>query len=468
MYSDNYFDSDEFKQHLRNYEEAKQTDGSVYMEPDDFMDIAQYYHMQSRFEEAMEVTEQALALFPDAVSPLAYKARLALNKEDNPAKAQTYVDRIADKSDWEYFYLVAEIMMYEDRDKEADEYLRGKYEEETEGEDREAFIVDVTILFCDYDYYDIAYDWLHMLPDKSTTEYQELLAKVFVGKGQYEEAERIFNGLIDKDPFSSSYWNQLANAQFLHNDLAGCISSSEYALAINPDDEEALLNRGNALFALGNNDEALKLYQHFSEIRPQEEVGYLFQAVIWLRKDNVEEAKKCLRQAEGKTAGNVERTEMIDQELILQLSAHGLLEEALSFIDSTIYNYGDRKDMLVLRGYALLENGRTEEARENFQQAAAISNDHPSVLLSIAVAFYDNGYTEQSYTVLQKMFDKVDENWANGYSYMALCARKLGRHDDYIAYLKKAGCLNPLEARTVLGRDFPDDADPADYYKYVL
>ena len=68
--------------------------------------------------------------------------------------------------------------------------------------------------------------------------------------GNYVESETILNELLDADPYFGPYWNQLAQSQFLRNDIQDSIISSEYSIAINPNDEEAVLNKANGLLHL--------------------------------------------------------------------------------------------------------------------------------------------------------------------------------------------------------------------------
>lgn len=52
------------------------------------------------------------------------------------------------------------------------------------------------------------------------------------------------------------------------NNIQESITSSEFSIAINPDDEEAILNKANGLFFLGNVDEAMKYYKTVGYIAP--------------------------------------------------------------------------------------------------------------------------------------------------------------------------------------------------------
>ena len=58
--------------------------------------------------------------------------------------------------------------------------------------------------------------------------------------GKYKDSERIFNELIDRNPYSTTYWNALASTQLMNEDYNNAITSSEYAIAIAPNDPEGI------------------------------------------------------------------------------------------------------------------------------------------------------------------------------------------------------------------------------------
>ena len=87
--------------------------------------------------------------------------------------------------------------------------------------------------------------------------------------------------------------------------------------------------------------------------------------------------------------------------------------------------------------------------------------------MRIIVSFYDNRYLDAAYALFQKYFRVVPEDQKDGFAYMALCCYELGRHAEFLKYLKKACHVNPKECRLVLSQLFPEDIEPKDYYGYI-
>ena len=295
--SEDYFLSNDFHSLLKRFEENENNGGYVLLNSDELIDIAEYYHNNGNRGRASEITEKTLALYPGSAAPLLFKARIALIEENDIAKAERYTEMIEDKSDLEYFYMKAEIMLAQGKPDNANQYLEDMFSTVSD-EDKDYFTIDSAALFIDYEYTDFAEQWLERTEDKELIEYKEQSARILMEKGEYEESKKLFNELIDLDPYSTQYWNALASSQFFNNNIEDSIQSSEYSIAINPQNTVALLNKANGLYNLGNFKEALKYYQRYNEQCPDDETGEMLMGFCHLLLDEFEEAVIHLTKAE--------------------------------------------------------------------------------------------------------------------------------------------------------------------------
>lgn len=262
---DIYYQSKKFKRLLQRYEELRDNNISEFLDSEDLTDVAEYYYSIGQDEKALETANYTNHLYPTATAPLAFKARMALLTYNNPTLANEIAETIVDKSDLDYLYLKAEIMIADNQVSKADQYLQEQYDNVIDEDDHEEFAIDAAALFADYEEIDYAEKWLNQSTMINEDEYKEIKVRILKGQGKYEASEILINELIDSNPYSCAYWNQLTQIQFLRNDVQGAITSSEYALAINPNDEEALLNKANGLFSLDNFVESLKYYQQYRQ-----------------------------------------------------------------------------------------------------------------------------------------------------------------------------------------------------------
>ena len=468
-YRDDYFDTPEFKEKLHTYEEAAQQGNTVYMESEDLVDIAEFYHSRDEFDQSLAAINYAIDMFEGATLPLVFRARMALFHEDDTDKADDFAEQIDDKTDLDYFYIKAEIMLVKDQAEAADEFLTANIDRIDE-DDREDYVVDVATLFSDYEVFDKAQKWLSMVEDQTSVEFKELKGRIAMGKGNYEESESIFNELIEDDPYSVPYWNNLASSQYLRNHINESITSSEFSIAINPDDDEAILNKANGLFSLGNYEEALTYYRRFSEVCSEEDTGEYFQGITLINLNRPEEAIPHLKKAEELSAEHSPNLKEIRRELAFALSRTGKLDEALAYAGKIkIQNKDDEVEIMTLKGHIYLENEHPEEAQECFRYAMSNSKKPGGTVFRIAVSAYDCGYIPLAYKMLHAVIDELTDPTNNvGYSYLALCCRRLGKTEEFLETLKQACERNPEEAKATLGEMFPPDIEPKDYYNFLI
>ena len=468
QYNEDYFKSEDFKELLDSYESARQVGEQPFLDADDLVDLADYYNYKGEGDKAVEAIDHALELYPEATLPNVFKAREALAEGDFES-AQYYADCIGDKDDPDYHYLTAEIMIADDRIETADRYLR-KIAKSVSEDEWEDFIKDCANLFVDYGVNGKAYQWMMRSKGDDSTDFKELMARTLFGLGKYKDSERIFNELIDRNPYSSHYWNALASAQLMDEDYSNAITSSEYAIAINPDDPDGLASKANGLFRLGNYEEALEYFSRLEKLMPDDELVQLNEGVCLVNLQRHQEAVPFLERALEVADDESEILPQIYLELAFCYSSMKQPSKALEMIDVAMELPGDTTDLMVIRGHILLENGMLEEAEKTFKKAIRESDNSPSVLLRIIVSLYDNRYVNSSYEMFKKFFDVVndyDPSFNKGHAYMALCCYDLGKNDEFLEYLGKSVELNPREAKLVLGFLFPEGMEPNEYVSFM-
>ena len=330
---DGYFEDEEFREMLEDYERTVKAGQPVFMDADDLADIADYYQEEGRYDDAQMAVDRALELQPDSVVALNYKIHNAIDQGDFDS-AEGFLDRIIDRDLPEYTYCRAEIWIAQDEVEKADEYLRREFEE-CPPEESQDFVLDVVNLYTDYGYSEKAMEWMMRAKQENTEDFKELMGRTLFGLGKYDDSERIFNELLDRNPFQKRYWNALASTQFMKEDYSGSVTSSEYAIAIDPEDAEGLLAKANGLFRLENFEEALEYYKRYSEKEPDDEFGLLHQGTCLINLGRNEEAVELLLEAEAIAPEDSPYLVEIYQELGFAYSELKMPETALYYIDQT-------------------------------------------------------------------------------------------------------------------------------------
>ena len=463
-----YFKSEEFRDLLERYEASINAGSTPFMDADDLVDLADYYTWQDKDEMAEKAIDCALELYPASTLPNVFKARKSLSTGDY-AEAEFYADAIENHDDPDYHYLVAEIKIAQGDIEEADEYLH-EYSKSVDPDEYEDCVRDCANLYIDYDQSEKAYEWMMRSKGDESDDFKELMARTLFGLGKYEDSERIFNELIDQHPYSKQYWNALASAQLMNEDYSNAITSSEYAIAIDPKDPDAVSSKASGLLRLGNYEEALKYYKMYSELAPNDEFGLLHQGVCLVNMNRNEEALPVLRMALAIAPKDSPFMVQIYQELAFCYGALHQVKQAIEMLDRTETLPCDHTDMLVVRGHILLQNNQINRAEEAFKMAIMKSDNSPAVMLRIIVSLYDNRYTQACYQMLLKFFAMVREyypNYKSGNAYMALCCYDLGRSEEFMKYLRLAVEQDPKEAQGVLSYLFPEATPVSEYVSYM-
>ncbi len=462
---DEYFDSEEFHELLDEYENAMSTGMPVFMDADELADIADYYQMTERYDEADSAIDLALSLSPGAIAPLSYKIHEAL-WNGNTDEARSYLEQIDETDEPDYIYDKAEILLAEGEEEKAEQLFQEEFKNVVP-EERQDYIVDVANIYVDYNYPEKAMQWMAQAQQEDSSSFKELMARTLFGLGKYKDSEKLWGELIDADPFSKHYWNALSSTQFMNENYSAAIESSEYAIAIDPNDPDGLLAKANGLYRLFNYEEALKYYERYSERVPDDEFGLMHQGTCLINMGRNEEAIEKLHQAEAVAPVDSPYLADIYQELSFAYSETDNEEKALEMLDRADENGADKIQTMVVRGHILLAKGKVAEAEHHFRQAV-LSSDEPNLtLLRVIVSLYDNHYLEAAYELFQKFFVIVGKDFDEGYGYMALCCYDLKRYSEFLSYLKKACERCPRECKVAMGHIFPEDLDPKEYYNYI-
>lgn len=318
-----YIRSDEFKELLDSYETARERDEMLYLDSDDLIDIAEYYHSINDYESADDAADYCLELHPDDSSALLFKARMMLIDDHDPEGAREVFSRVKDPDNYvESTYIRAELLIYDDMLDEADALLLEKYnsllaaskddadgdddddDDDDEGDgyvgDAERMPLDVAMMYVDLNMPDMAFEWMQRIEAPvpgMEYEFYETLARIAHYAGDSERVIKYLNKALDYDPYSVNAWMQLYDTYISTEQYDKALDCTEYALAIEPDDAEALMSRGNVLYELNRKDEAIECYKSCAQMYPEQEYPCMVLGTVYLEQKDFTTAMEFLREA---------------------------------------------------------------------------------------------------------------------------------------------------------------------------
>ncbi|HEV8678263.1 MAG TPA: tetratricopeptide repeat protein [Stellaceae bacterium] len=186
--------------------------------------------------------------------------------------------------------------------------------------------------------------------DPAPTPATAALALAAYERGELDEAERLCRAVIAAEPNNFDAHHLLAVIHARHGRHGDALASYGRALAVRPDDPQALSNRGATLDALGHYDDALASFDRALAIRPDYPPAL----------SNRGNALRALKRP----------------------------AEALASYDRALAIRPDFAEALSNRGTALHEMQRHAEALASYDKALALQPDHTHALSNRGLALH--------------------------------------------------------------------------------
>lgn len=463
-----YYQSRKFLNLLASYESAKSKGEPYYLEADDMADIADYYYMIGNADKAIETADEAIEIFPDASGPLSVRAHIALDYDNDLETAKSCVKRIIDTNDLDYVKIYAEILIFEKKDDEATEYLNERFQE-TDEDDRDDFALETASIYLNYGMPKTAKLWVNRCADKDCLDYLEIHAEICEQLGDLEHAEADISKLVDIDPYSIDYWCELGRVQGKLGKIEESIQSCDFALAIQPQCEEALYTKSNCLLVLGNLEDALACINKCIANNFEKSLYHLMSGTILLNLNRISDSEKELL----KTLKLAH-----EDEASVRFGAYELLatiylqlynpEEAIKLFDKLTSDVSDneRAEVAIIKGKMLIACGKTDEGTALFDFAAAQAEQDPALYYSLAQTATECGMYEYALDKLNIMFQKLSDKTV-GYACKAYCHLMLHQRSLYLTSLKHACEVNPNEVRIIFEKYLNGEITNSNLYNYL-
>ena len=267
-----YFQDQEFRTSLAAYERMQAGGETVELDAETLTDIAEFYAMSQRNDEANRCIQYALAFYPDSVDPKIFLARQQMFV-GNIQKAWEICDSIAEQDDREVIFLRAELYLIGQEEEMAYNLLFDSYLNDQE--DAAEFLYDSIGILKDYGLAEKALEWTDIL----RSQYPDYLAaiplqaEILIMKDENETAIKILDSYLHEMPFDTQAWLIMSEALEDEERFDEALEAVDYVLAINSEHADALLARGNILFDCTQIEEALKYYQMFLSYYPDDVSG---------------------------------------------------------------------------------------------------------------------------------------------------------------------------------------------------
>ena len=354
-YDKGFFDSPEFRETLKKYEQANQLNTTPYLGVDELIDLFSYFLSTDKPEEADKVRSIATRLHPGTPECTKMEVRLRLYRGEAQEAKQLF-STLKYTEDNESKLLKAEIMLSLKEFREAREIALEILHEATKaGGGENAYEALEIMLDCGF-----AHEALFICDNllRSTPGQKSLLevrAECLIEMQRIDEAVNIYNSLLDNEPYNTFYWEQLGHVYYMVKRYGKALECFEYEITINDDIEYAKMMQAYCYYHLKNYAQAREIFKAISARYPESSIPLFYTALSFYHEGNKELAKEIFNTITNiAQEGTVEMMlARINKAIILdELGETARADEAMAM---AILMHPDNMKQLILREKHLYE-----------------------------------------------------------------------------------------------------------------
>jgi tetratricopeptide (TPR) repeat protein len=290
--------SPELEKLIHFYEKQDNYDCLSVLKPEQFISLTDYYSQRRHKEEALNVCNYALSMYPYNMELVIRQAKLYFHFMDYD-KAIDLLEKaeLIAPDNKQVQYLLAKLY-HETGDAEAAiEHIQQAIDmDDTEAS--ELFLLKA-LIHMDHEEYEEALKVLQVLLSKNPNNSEALFefAQCCRELGQEKECILFFEKLIDKDPYAFETWNNLGIIYGLYNLHEKAIEAFDMAATINNENTEALYNMGNSYMETENYDKAIEIFNQCMEAGRNDYMIHLQTGLAYAYFDQYEKARYYFRKS---------------------------------------------------------------------------------------------------------------------------------------------------------------------------
>lgn len=485
-----YFESDEFKSVLDKYEASEKHGKSCYFDAEDFVDIADFYLLNERPDDAIKVVEVGLELHPDDDELLTTKSATLIFVHQYE-QAREVLDLVTDQEDNNVLYQRAQLKYCLEHDTDTaeemfvewisneEEQMKITHDEDTEFRIRDAYLHVITSFV---ELSDGRYDeelvkrWIEeyyaRFSPLGSNDCDLILGDLVRNEGMSDMVEKIYSSLLEYDPYINFGWTVLGVAQMLNGKCHEAIESADFALAIDPNNADSILTKAHAHYTLGQKNIALEYFEKYLTIF-DDPAQYLPYSICLITNDRVEEAKVYLSKCEEYVLLNDDQKDYQAQANFEMSEAYFAIEEiekAMKCIDRSLAIYPNDSQFLLHKATIHLVKEDFQECLENFTKCIVEADDKVWATANVAYRFILQNQSQIALQILETV--TPDQDCFPYYrcisAYKALAYSNTDQTEEFLTHLKQACEECPDTLKFLFWDKFPETVNPKDYYTYLI
>lgn len=427
-YDKEYYESPEFRELMKRYEEAVEQHSIPYFGINELADLLAYGLATGKLELAANVLAIAKNLHPNTPDCIKMEVK-CLIANGEPRMALKLFDKI-DNPDIELSLLKAEVYTMLKENIKAEEIALGLLSE-MNPEDEPVYYALEVLLDCGLamDVLKYCENVLKVSPNIKTI--LEVKAESLIELQEIEKAVEIYNNLLDDAPYNTTYWEQLGHIYYMTEKYGKALECFEYETDINPEITYARIMQGFCYFRMRDYRHAWEIFEEFSTGEKKDMTSLFYRGVTLHKEGKNEEALEAFALASSYVQeGSIEKMLIrINKAMLLDMTGNcKSAEDALSmalmmrpkearqliFQDAHLYELKCKECMtfeemgksdsagwneaeeIYQLGVHLAKYNHLALAKRVFIYARGMFNDPTDVYAYIAYTAWHTGYKEQA------------------------------------------------------------------------
>ncbi len=286
-----YFDSPDFQQLLSLYEYSRKTAQSKYFDEEEIADLSDYYVENGKTRQASDVLSIGLRLHPGSIGLRLMHAGVKLC-DHKYEEAKSLIDSVSAEDNVlnDYYYVSAQLRCALDNDWEGADKLFTEWIEKENGEidsDPSAFdnadelkrdnylhilssirefVADVPLMRRALSKWVGAYIDCFRENGLGNCDIDLAVGEICADENLTECCETLYTLMLENNPYLDDAWTLLAAAQYTNGKYLEAIESAEFALAIDPNDCNALLAKAHSYYSLNMFEDAVAAFRKFCDV----------------------------------------------------------------------------------------------------------------------------------------------------------------------------------------------------------
>lgn len=287
-YDKGFFDSPEFRETLKKYEQADKLNTTPYFGVDELIDLFSYFIYIDNQDEAEKVSSITRRIHPDSQECAKMEIRLLLCRGEAEQALHKF-SSLAFTQENDSKLLKAEILVALKEFRHAREIALEILKDNPSENAYEALEILLDCGFA-HEAIFICEKMLQVSPEQRSL--QEVKAECLIEMQRIDEAVDIYNRLLDEEPYNTFYWEQLGHIYYMVNRYGKALECFEYESTINENIEYARMMQGYCYYHVHDFAHSKQSFRWFNEKYPDSVMPLFYIALSYYHEGEKDAAKE--------------------------------------------------------------------------------------------------------------------------------------------------------------------------------